>query len=626
MGSIGSDRSYDCGMAESQSPIAANRSISDLESDEPGYRSPATSDQWRLLLVFLCAMSIGMVTRFPYFFLYFAKDDYDFLYQIGLARAGKMPYWVVWLAPQGPHPMFAWKALFNAELSLFGLEPWGWHLVTLVIHSVGAVALFGLLRRYLTSEIGAWLGSLLWAGAAIGNWDNPHAWIMCGMIPLATMWILIAMNLVPRIDRPGSGWLPWILSFVLAAALLSWGDALAFFVVLALQFWMLEVGRKRWLPSGRWLLAVLLPTLLIGAIQVAIILPQLNEADRQRDRDPVEIAYRTMGQMGVSLATLLYDPSEPMRPDHVTLKIAFAIGVMGTAILLRGHTRRLVLLFLFWGLLYALMTNVGGANLDRDAAVHAGHYLYLPTLAWCVLAAGLASALASRWPKQALAGTMLLLGLFTVHQYRVAAATSAFAAKLFEPSTQNFLANQEVLRELTRLAAARGRGVRLPEFPVPIKAETSFGFWPVSSLAAITELPHRDAMTIVPLDQVSADDVREVGHLLASIQNPVAAVWVDRIEKTWQYARGLLWLDEFAASRGEPIQLPDFWISEGALQTKVAPFLYFGFTKPPEHVMASGSAAQRQQLEALITELQRSPDPAAATWIQLLSEMKEDLP
>jgi hypothetical protein len=325
------------------------------------------------------------------------------------------------------------------------------------------------------------------------------------------------------------------------------------------------------------------------------------------------------------LATLLYADNHPLRPDAVGVKIILAMLAAASVFFLGGAVRRITILFLLFGGLFALLTNIGGADIDRASAVHAGHYLYLPTLSWCVLAGAFVAQGSRRWPRLTMTIAAAILVPFSVHQYQVAASTRGFALETFAASTRNFEQNGAILTELARLADARGQPLRLPEFPVPLKAATSFGFWPVSSLLAVWQPEHADDIEVVPLDQIQPEDVQQVLNMLTGIRNPMVPAWMERIQHAVNYGRGFLWLDEFATHRGKPIRLPDVWITEGSFQTKIAPFLYFGFSRPAAAITVD-STTTRAEIDEVIEDLSRSMDPAAATWRLLLLEMRKDLP
>lgn len=576
--------------------------------------------------MFAAALAIGLVTRAPYLDLPFVEDDYDFLYQLGLARAGKLPTFFVLLAPQGPHPMFLWKTVYFIEWRLFGLEPLPWHLVAAAIHALGVTALFIVLSRYLDSRLGAWTGALLWAGAAIGNWDNPHAWLMCGMIPLATTALLAAMALLPRIHDPADRGGPWWFALALTIALLSWGDVLAFLPILALQWLILERpsgGSVR--PPRRWLLAGVIPTVFLGAAQVALVVPQLNEADRQRAFDPADVAGRTAGQLGVALATLTHADLDPRAPNPVAPKIAIAVLAIAGIGLLPPRSRRVFLVFFLWGSLYAALTNIGGATIDFAAAVHSGHYLYLPTLSWSVLLGALAGAFIQRWPRLGTAGIVVAIAWFAVHQSQIARSTRAFTLATFAEPTQAFIDNRALLAELSGRSRAQGRPLRLVEFPVPLAAATSAGFWPASSFVAIADPGNDRKVEVVPLDRASDRDFSDLLRLLRGARSPLAPLWIERIERTRNYGQGFLWLSQFAARNGGIIELPDFWISEGSLRCKAGPFLAFAFESAPPGLVLSPNATRQRMLE-WIQRLRASPDVAARTWVDLLTNLSKDLP
>ena len=77
-------------------------------------------------------------------------------------------------------PLF--MAFYMAEYAVFGLEPWGWHLVNIILHSANAVIAFLLIRRLMGAEeertsFAAFAGALVFAVIPAGS--EVVSWVGC---------------------------------------------------------------------------------------------------------------------------------------------------------------------------------------------------------------------------------------------------------------------------------------------------------------------------------------------------------------------------------------------------------------------------------------------------------------
>lgn len=77
-------------------------------------------------------------------------------------------------------PLF--MAFYMAEYAVFGLEPWGWHLVNVILHSANAVISFFLIRRLFRAEekgasFAAFAGALIFTVLPAGS--EAVAWVGC---------------------------------------------------------------------------------------------------------------------------------------------------------------------------------------------------------------------------------------------------------------------------------------------------------------------------------------------------------------------------------------------------------------------------------------------------------------
>ena len=175
------------------------------------------------------------------------------------------------------------RLTFSLNYVLGGLDPWGYHLLNVLIHGANAALFYVLARRLLAAASGAgqrWTGLELSAAATIAALVfgvhplrvEPVAWVT-GRADLlcATFVLLSTLAYLRAVDGPGPARRGWILLSAVgfAAALLSKGVALPLPLVLLLLdvYPLRRLGRVGW----RGLLTEKIPLLIVALAVVPVI-------------------------------------------------------------------------------------------------------------------------------------------------------------------------------------------------------------------------------------------------------------------------------------------------------------------------------------------------------------------
>lgn len=192
------------------------------------------------------------------------------------------------------------RLTWSLNWALGGMDPWGYHLVNVLLHAANAVLFYFVARRLLAAGIadGAQAGRRgpdLCAAAAVAALVfgvhplrvEPVAWItgrpdlLCASFILVTTWVYLR---AAETEAPAHRGLIWIASITLAAALLSKGAALPFVAALLLLdvYPLRRLHRLGVWPLIREKIPLLLVTLagagaVIYAVRHGAVLAQISD-------------------------------------------------------------------------------------------------------------------------------------------------------------------------------------------------------------------------------------------------------------------------------------------------------------------------------------------------------------
>lgn len=564
-------------------PASENARNAVTESDTRPKKTTSAFGEMCGVLLLTCGLSIFV--RLPYFPMFFASDDMDFLVQIGLYEAGRINFVEYCIFPQGAHTMMLWKAIFLGEWKLFGLDPNAWHLVLAIVQGFSATALYFCARAWSINRIGAVTMALIWAGAAIGGWDNPTLWLMCGMAPLAWFFFILVLREIAIVGKKGatpraSRWAALRMSALYFLSILVWSDMLLMAPIAGLALLWRGITQQPWNVIASWVAAWAAPLILLGPINVMLILPTIGSGGRLEERTPWTVASRTAGQFGVSLASLTYGtvaypeiiesdafaksdalPAvEPLWPKLIWAMCLLALA----AFTIRGEAVRYVVIFSMAVFVYLLIVNIGGIQLTFRDAINHGHYLYFPTLFWAVLVGAMFMSLENRLRGGRLVtlAAIVVLGFFIAHQRSVAASTAEIQRVMFKSPTERFHTTSTILRMLSYQAERDGMVVELPDTPLPLNS-SSCPYWPLQAFVELTFPEGLSGVRIIPPHEVSSQQVALAADRLLALNESQARLWAVRMQQIYPLLSSLSWLIEASAEHPERIVCPnirlDLW-------------------------------------------------------------------
>ena len=587
---------------------------------------------WREALVFLVVAWLGgQLIRIPYLGGPVVVDDLDFLATFGLVRQGKLPFFYFMMATAGPHPLIFWKILYYGQGLALGASPALFRVAIGVVQAVSGLTLLALLGRYLNNRPAAWFGSLLWALSAIGGWDNPLSVMAGGFIAWGVLWLLLGMFCVSRLtDTTGWRW-PLLLAACTSMTMLSWGILLAVLPALPLQYLLLE--HCAGIPPRRllgWALAWLAPMVIVGALQVSMILPEMGTAERQRDFSVVDVAQRIGGQLSMVAGNLVYGHAVVPSEESIWPKALVAIVlVVAVAALVRGRSLRLLVVFAAISLVYLGLADSGGSEIDFANVVTSGRYLYIPTLFWC----GVCAALAARLVESKICSTptrrrgivaagAVLLVLYGAHQNGVARSTRHLFDILAFDTTERIVGQRKILLDLAATSRARGQRLRVPDLPV-LPSPPSHVLWTVSAFET-TFLPGKlHDLEIVPADLCTSADLQQFAAALSQSRATMVRPWAELLQLALVDFRAVAWLADFAGREPQrPLVVPLLYFTHGDLSYPAHQVQLWGLSfRQPALMIASEQGVYRDQLPETIARLESSAEPTAQSWVGALRQV-----
>lgn len=509
-------------------------------------------------------------------------DDVSLLLTAGLKREQFLGWWQYVSPAYNLHWAPLYRVLYYFEAGWFGLNPRPWHQLVTLAHLAGAGCVFVIVRHY-AGPIAALVGSVLWAGAAIGRWDNPHVWIATAAIPFAWLLLLLAMVAATRYRGPRSGTWSIAMGTCLAISIGSFGPMLLLAPAILGLLIFFEAARP---ADGRrflsWGLAWLLPVLVGIGLQVTAVLPRAwGELSNQPALDPISLILRIGAQLAVTLSNLLWRDAAGNPSDYLAVDVPIALGLCALMELAPRPARRVVIGGFLLAAMYLATVNIARPNLPLEVALTWGRYLYLPTIVWCLVLGALAERAwqsTRGWGRIVLAALALpALAGFVWQQRRVTTQAVAQAEQTFAAEIGQLRANQAVVHWLNREGARHREVIKFPEMPV-IWGSVGEVFFPLSVFLALVE-PGEDANVAVAPGNLLPP--REIDRALAALKQcpePAARTWAEITSRVARFQEQLRWLSAMAEKRGLPFRLPNFDVEIGNLRFPLAQLVGFGFT------------------------------------------------
>ena len=378
-------------------------------------RTPLARGRWRAALAALVLAAVAFAAFIPALSNGFiAWDDDEYITLNPVVREGLTPRGAAWaltaVHANNWHPL-TWVS-HMADVSLFGEDPRGHHLTSLLLHALNTALLFGLLRAL----TGAWGPSALAAAlfAAHPLRVESVAWVAERKDVLsAALWLLTIHAWLAHLRKPGAArWVGACIACALSLAAKPMAVTLPA-VLLILDYWPLGrwgTGRGAAARSPGSLVAEKSPFLVMAlAVGVAtFVIQQRTGAMIPLDALPLGVRLGTaLSAYGAYLARSVWPSGLSvlyLHPEALPQPLVLA-GSVGALALLSGAAWRLRSRapWLAAGWLWFLVTLLPVIGIVQVGLQWiADRYTYLPSMGLCVLAAFGATALAGT-PRRRLA-------------------------------------------------------------------------------------------------------------------------------------------------------------------------------------------------------------------------------
>lgn len=350
--------------------------------------------------------------------------------------------WMLTTGLMGHWIPLTWLSL-AVDWRLWGLEPFGYHLTSLILHGAAAVAFYFVARRLLvlaqpraedrTVTLGAAVAALFFAIHPLRvesvSWITERRDVLSGLLFLATTLVYLGRWTADGVPQPRGRLRYAVCLIVFAAAVLSKSMTVTLPAVLIIldvyPLRRLGPAAGGWLtPRARAVWLEKVPFLLLSALTVAVTfaihrghenlasMEEFGLVDRLAlcVHSLVFYLWKTLVPIGLSPMYELPATLEPWRWRFVGAAVlALAITVAALA-----RARRWPALLAAWTA-YGLMLIPVSGLFQNGFQVAADRYSYLPCLPWALLAgAGVAQVVTGGGPARRARAAIALTGLALV--------------------------------------------------------------------------------------------------------------------------------------------------------------------------------------------------------------------
>ncbi len=406
--------------------------------DVTNEQRPARSWPWwaalaaSVFVAFLPALRCGFVNW---------DDDINIL--DNLEYRGLSPTHLKWMFStflMGHYQPLSWLTL-GLDFVIWGMNPFGYHLTSLILHGIGVCVFFEVLRSLFRVVAGlqgvdekakrraAFIGALFFGVHPLRVesvvWVTERRDVLCGVFFLLSILMYLRMH-----ERSSAG-LPWKKAYWLSVAFFAcslFSKALGIAlpaVLLALDAWPL----RRLAPGQRAAtLARKVPYLLVTLLDGVVMLFAMRHIGAVRSVQQYDFFERVL-QAGYGLCfyvgkTLLPFGLAPLYPVEVSsgptrfAYVASAIGVVGVTALLIARRQRWPAVLTGWVSYILLVSPVLGLVVT-GRQVTADRYTYLACLPFAAILGGAFALLRAEHARKlgpAVAGVFVALGILTLRQ------------------------------------------------------------------------------------------------------------------------------------------------------------------------------------------------------------------
>ncbi|MBX9787758.1 MAG: hypothetical protein K2Y37_02490 [Pirellulales bacterium] len=583
--------------------------------------------RWELWVGVVLALGLAAWYSYrPYWSCGFALDDYDFQRAIGLVQTGETTWASFLFERWGPRLMPLWKLSYAAAIVVAGCNEYAMHIFNWTLHVLSALLLVVLLRRLAVPTVAAAAGATFWAGAAVGNMDNPGIWPLTGYVSLSLV-ILLTLTILLTYAADGWRWHYYMAIALATLALVLVDSPNLLFVPFLLAYSAVWFRGKQFAPVRRRLLISLgAPFLLVVPWAILSASAAMSEHDRQRQFEVVEIWQRTGAELGVSLGTLLY--SLPYT-DSLLGEISIAtVAVVLAAVVLQGAHRKLFLAMLAMTSAHVLSFNLGGVNQEFQFAVNSGRYLYFPTLFWCLLAALVLGRLLAGAPRGLAIVWCLIVVLVPLH-LRHQRAVAEQAVLIYDQDTvvwrTVYQRQRHILERLAQRAQREGHPLALADMPVRMPTSMRL-VWPASAFTATCVPAARPHLNFYDSASNDDDPNRQLALMQACEDPGQPSGWENTLSAAMALRSQFTWLVECGRARGVAVSFPNIFSNLGGIQVCTDSFLcFYGLQGAGAVEVVDGESACLASVDSMLRLVQTNDDPRATAWQQQLASLRTEI-
>ncbi|HTU26904.1 MAG TPA: tetratricopeptide repeat protein [Pirellulales bacterium] len=486
-------------------------------------------------------LAIGAIYAQTLGFGFLEFDDDTFVYNNPHVTAGLTGEGVRWAFAEGPlgewYPLAPLSHMLDCQL--FGLEAWGHHLTSVLVHAATSIALFLVWWRY-TGE--------LWPSAFVAGVFAVHpqhvesvAWVAERKDVLSGLFFVLTLGAYLGYVRRGqSAWRYLLVLVLFALGLMSKPMIVTLpAVLLLLDYWPL--GRvasgeaERGAASLRWLVLEKLPLVALAAADGWITVRTHAPVDSlvlpwpTRIENGLVAFARYAGQFFYPVDLAAFYPLPPAGPSPAQVAGAGTALVLLTAAAVLGRQRHPYGLVGWCWYLVMLAPVLGVIKLGELAM--ADRYMYLPSI-------GLSVAVTwgvARWGANRPAARELIGGGAAIALVLLAGCAARQTAFWHDDETlwRHALAvtrdNAKAEAELARLCAEQGRDVEaIAGYRRVLELEPETCAWHVNLAAVLTHAGRSDEAVAelrraLAIDPKAVDGYVSIGRLLILNAKPDAA-------------------------------------------------------------------------------------------------------
>ncbi len=522
--------------------------------------SPASFSFGKYILTTLALMLVSLATHIPFLHKVQVEDDIVYLRNIGSVQQGVSSLSEFVWSGANEHFSPLWKFWYYVMWQVFGLEPFGWHLVIIAAHGVSAALLFFLLRNYLSSTPAAFSGAFVWAAAAISGWDNPLLFVAASHLVFGFLGLLAAMCCVTKFHGSNSSrWAAGMLA-CLVAATLNMGAMLVLAPILLVQYVLLEhrspLERKRLLT---WGIAWSAPILVLGIVQALSISSKLSPMSGESGSpDVVQGVVRTSAEFQTTLAAIVLRPVDAESTMAILPAAAIGAIVIAGLFLIPGINRRVLIVFFGLSVVYTILVHTMRSGYSDEQALTWGRYAYVPAFAWCTAIAAIAALPQFNrtvFAQRCLTAVLILgVSFYTLRQFEFTQSAVHAYDRLFSDHTANWEADRRIMQQLAEQAVSDKRAVLLTNFPLLVPPPIT-----VLQLNGSTGLAgKKNLIEIVSPVRPSEQEFKNAASILATLNDNRANEWQSALNRTVQLSDFLINLSNLAEEQNETAILPNF--------------------------------------------------------------------